>query len=116
MFAVIDRLDCRLADIPGRREVRLPDTKRHDVLTLALQFADFNMISSIGAFIAGASFLLFLYIMWRTLTAGQKVENPNYWGDQYPALEWSLPNPPPAHTFETLPTREEWDKQQPAHH
>ena len=79
-------------------------------------FAFYNYISSIGAFISGLSFLLFLYIVWRTLTAGQKVENPNYWDDHYPALEWSLPNPPPAHTFETLPTQEEWDKQQPAHH
>ena len=79
-------------------------------------FAYYNYISSIGAFISGASFLLFLYIVFYTIRAGQKVENPNYWGDQYPALEWSLPNPPPAHTFETLPTREEWDKQQPAHH
>ena len=51
-----------------------------------------------------------------SVTSGRKIEEENYWGDEYPALEWSLPNPPPAHTFEILPTREEWDKQQPAHH
>ena len=79
-------------------------------------FAFYNSISSIGAFIAGISFVLFIYIVWSTIRSGQKVENPNYWDDQYPALEWSLPNPPPAHTFETLPTAEDWDKQQPAHH
>ena len=79
-------------------------------------FEYWNYVSSIGAFISGASFLLFIYIVFSTIRSGQKVENPNYWGDQYPSLEWSLPNPPPAHTFETLPTREEWDKQQPAHH
>ena len=79
-------------------------------------FEFYNYISSIGAFIAGASFLLFIYIVWKTVTSGQKIENPNYWDDQYPALEWSLPNPPPAHTFEILSTQAEWDKQQPKHH
>jgi len=79
-------------------------------------FEFYHYWSSIGAFISGASFLLFIWIIWRTIAAGQKVENPNYWDDKYPALEWSLPNPPPAHTFEILPTQDEWDKQQPAHH
>ena len=79
-------------------------------------FEFYNWISSIGAFISGASFLLFLWIMWVTITRGAKVEAENYWDDQYPALEWSLPNPPPEHTFEILPTQKEWDKQQPAHH
>jgi len=79
-------------------------------------FEFYNYISSIGAFISGASFLLFLYIVYRTVTVGKKVENPNYWDDQYPALEWSLPNPPPEHTFETLPSPAEWDKQMPAKH
>ena len=79
-------------------------------------FEFYNYISSIGAFIAFASFLLFFYIIFQTLTSGRKIEEENYWGDEYPSLEWSLPNPPPAHTFEILPTQEEWDKQQPAHH
>ena len=79
-------------------------------------FEYYNYISSIGAFISGASFLLFIAIVIYTIRAGKKVEEENYWDDQYPALEWSLPNPPPAHTFEILPTREEWDKQQPSHH
>ena len=26
-------------------------------------------------------------------------------------LEWTLPSPPPEHTFEILPKQEEWDKQ-----
>ena len=79
-------------------------------------FSGYNLISSIGAFISIASFVLFFYIVWVTVTRGQKVTEENYWGDEYPALEWTLPNPPPAHTFETLPTQEVWDKQQPAHH
>ncbi|MFK7941760.1 MAG: cytochrome c oxidase subunit 1 [Paracoccaceae bacterium] len=79
-------------------------------------FEFYNWISSVGAFISGASFLLFLWIMWVTITRGAKVEAENYWDDQYPALEWSLSNPPPEHTFEMLPTQKEWDKQQPANH
>ena len=78
------------------------------------QFSLWNEISSYGAFISGASFILFFYIMWYTVTRGEKVTNPNYWNDELGTLEWTLPNPPPAHTFETLPTREMWDKQ-PSH-
>jgi cytochrome c oxidase subunit 1 len=77
------------------------------------QFALWNYVSSIGAFISFASFLLFFYIIYRTLTAGQKV-GANYWGEGADTLEWTLPSPPPAHTFEKLPTQDMWDK--PAHH
>jgi len=78
-------------------------------------FSLWNEISSYGAFLSGASFLLFIGIVFYTLLYGRKVENPNYWQDELGTLEWTLPNPPPAHTFETLPTREMWDKQA-AHH
>ncbi|MEM8872414.1 MAG: cytochrome c oxidase subunit I, partial [Pseudomonadota bacterium] len=63
-----------------------------------------------GAFISGASFLLFFGIVFYTLRAGKRVEDPAYWGPHADTLEWTLPNPPPEHTFETLPTREMWDK------
>ena len=79
------------------------------------QFAYWNYISSIGAFIAFASFLVFFGIVFYALTRGKKVEEPMYWGEGTdPTLEWTLPNPPPEHTFETLPTRDIWDKQ-PGH-
>ncbi|MBB5516274.1 cytochrome c oxidase subunit 1 [Rubricella aquisinus] len=79
------------------------------------QFAYWNYISSIGAFIAFASFLLFLGIIGYALLRGRKVEEPMYWGEGTdPTLEWTLPNPPPEHTFETLPTQDMWDKQ-PGH-
>ncbi|MGF1550987.1 MAG: cytochrome c oxidase subunit I [Paracoccaceae bacterium] len=77
-------------------------------------FALWNYVSSIGAFISMASFVFLIYVMWYTVTRGQKVTDPNYWGDELGTLEWTLPNPPPEHTFETLPKREDWDKQ-PAH-
>ncbi len=69
----------------------------------ALQFTDFNQIASVGAFIFGISQLLFVYIVIQsirgkgTTPAGAKV-----W-DGAEGLEWTLPSPPPYHTFETPP-------------
>jgi cytochrome c oxidase subunit 1 len=77
-------------------------------------FALWNYVSSIGAFIAFASFLLFFYIMWVTLTRGARVTEANYWNEHADTLEWTLPSPPPEHTFETLPKQSDWDKH-PAH-
>ncbi|MBI2790568.1 MAG: cytochrome c oxidase subunit I [Gammaproteobacteria bacterium] len=67
----------------------------------ALQFAEFNKMASIGAFIFGASQLLFLYIVIRTIRGGKKAtdqvwENPE-------GLEWTLPSPPPYHSFTVPP-------------
>lgn len=76
----------------------------------ALQFADFNMMSSIGAFIYGASQLLFLYNVIAAIVAGKRVSDEKVW-DGAEGLEWTLPSPPPYHTFETPPKIEE----QPAH-
>ncbi len=75
-------------------------------------FAFWNYVSSIGAFISIGSFVFFLWIVWHTVTRGQKLTEPAYWGAA-DTLEWTLPNPPPEHTFETLPTPAQWDK---AHH
>ncbi len=73
-------------------------------------FAYWNYISSWGAFVSFASFVFFILMIAYALMAGRKVEDRAYWGDTQ-TLEWSLPNPPPEHTFETLPTREMWDTQ-----
>ncbi|MEM1341110.1 MAG: cytochrome c oxidase subunit 1, partial [Pseudomonadota bacterium] len=77
-------------------------------------FALWNYVSSIGALISFASFLFFIGIVFYTLRFGQRVHEPAYWGEHAETLEWILPNPPPEHTFETLPTREQWDRA-PAH-
>ncbi|MEM8753140.1 MAG: cytochrome c oxidase subunit I [Pseudomonadota bacterium] len=75
------------------------------------QFSLWNEVSSWGAFLSGASLIFFMWIVWYTLTRGEKVEKEAYWGEHAETLEWTLPNPPPAHTFETLPTQDMWDKQ-----
>ncbi|WP_424933524.1 cytochrome c oxidase subunit I [Amaricoccus macauensis] len=74
------------------------------------QFALWNYISSLGAFLSGLSFLFFFGVMFYSIRYGKKVSDPQYWGPQPDAtLEWTLPNPPPEHTFETLPTRDMWE-------
>ncbi len=74
------------------------------------QFALWNQISSYGAFLSGFSFVFFFGVMFYTVRYGKKIEEKAYWGEYADTLEWTLPNPPPAHTFETLPTQDMWDK------
>jgi cytochrome c oxidase subunit 1 len=74
------------------------------------QFAYWNQLSSIGAFVSFASFVLFLGIVFYTLFAGRRVTENNYWNEYADTLEWTLPSPPPEHTFEQLPKQSDWDK------
>ena len=68
-------------------------------------FATWNYISSIGSYISFASTLFFVGVVIYTLAAGRKaVANP--WGVGATTLEWTLPSPPPFHTFEDLPVIE----------
>ncbi|ABL71111.1 cytochrome c oxidase subunit 1 [Paracoccus denitrificans] len=77
-----------------------------------VEFSYWNNISSIGAYISFASFLFFIGIVFYTLFAGKPVNVPNYWNEHADTLEWTLPSPPPEHTFETLPKPEDWDRAQ----
>jgi cytochrome c oxidase subunit I len=65
-------------------------------------FAGWNMVASIGAYISYASTLFFVFIVLHTLLRGQKVPA-NPWGAGASTLEWTLPSPPPFHTFEEIP-------------
>ncbi len=66
-----------------------------------LQFADFNMIASIGAFGFGLTQLLFLYTVMKCIRGGEKAPARVWEGAT--GLEWTLPSPPPHHTFATPP-------------
>jgi cytochrome c oxidase subunit 1 len=67
------------------------------------QFADWNMVSSLGAFGFGLSQLLFAYIVFSSMRAGVKATD-KVWDDGLPrGLEWTLSSPPPYHSFETAP-------------
>ncbi|MEY4099687.1 MAG: hypothetical protein RL300_858, partial [Pseudomonadota bacterium] len=60
-----------------------------------------NMISSIGAFILGASHLIFVYNIVKTIRGGEKAADKSWEGAE--GLEWTVPSPAPYHTFETPP-------------
>ena len=74
------------------------------------QFAFWNEISSYGAFLSFASFIFFIGVMFYSLKWGKKITEPAYWGKHADTLEWTLPNPPPEHTFEILPKQSDWDR------
>jgi cytochrome c oxidase subunit 1 len=71
-----------------------------------MQFADFNMVASIGAFGFGLSQLIFLWAVLKAIKGGPKA-SPNYYDSQDDGLEWTVPSPAPFHTFET-PPKIEW--------
>jgi cytochrome c oxidase subunit I len=66
-------------------------------------FAGWNFVSSIGAYMGGFAFVFGLGVFAYTLLAGRRIEQANYWGIGATSLEWSVPSPPPYHTFERLP-------------
>src|SRR5215212_9041077 len=80
-----------LAGMP-RHYVDYPDAMAH-----------WNYISSIGAFISfGSTIFWLIFVVFGGMLAGRKV-GANYWGDGATTLEWTVPSPPPFHTFEELP-------------
>ncbi|MGB7932474.1 MAG: cytochrome c oxidase subunit I [Gammaproteobacteria bacterium] len=67
----------------------------------ALQFADWNMVSSLGGFAFGLAQVFFLYIVIRTIRGGKQATDQVWEGAE--GLEWTVPSPAPYHTFETAP-------------
>ncbi len=65
------------------------------------QFAGFNEISSLGGFAFGLTQLLFVYIVIKTVRGGSKASDQVWEGAD--GLEWTLPSPPPYHSFTTAP-------------
>jgi len=70
----------------------------------SLQFADFNMISSIGGFAFGASFILLTYIIVDAIRNGEPVKENRVW-ESAKGLEWTVATPAPYHTFDTPPSK-----------
>jgi cytochrome c oxidase subunit 1 len=65
------------------------------------QFADFNMISSIGAFGLGFAQLIFVYVIIKCIRGGPQA-TAQVWEGAH-GLEWTVPSPAPQHTFEEPP-------------
>jgi cytochrome c oxidase subunit I len=80
-----------LAGMP-RRYVDYPDA-----------FAFWNWWSSVGSYITAVGTLVFLAGMFYAYVIAHRRAASNPWGSSATTLEWTLPSPPPFHTFETVP-------------
>ncbi|GAA0744283.1 cytochrome c oxidase subunit I [Dactylosporangium roseum] len=65
-------------------------------------FTTWNTISTIGAFILGASALPFLWNVWKSYRFGRVVAVDDPWGFGN-SLEWATSCPPPRHNFTAMP-------------
>ncbi len=72
------------------------------IIDYAPEFAGWNYVSSMGAFMTGLSSLFFIGMLIWTLAKGRRVGD-NYWGEGATTLEWTVSSPPPFHTFEEQP-------------
>jgi len=68
----------------------------------ALQYTDFNLLASIGAFILGISQFIFLFNIIMTICGTWKKADNQVW-EGATGLEWTIPSPAPYHTFERPP-------------
>ena len=71
------------------------------IVDYALPYTGMNLFSTLGAFLLGATQLLFLYIVVKCVRGGEKATDQVWDGAE--GLEWTVPSPAPHHTFETPP-------------
>ncbi|WP_432558488.1 aa3-type cytochrome oxidase subunit I [Granulicoccus sp. GXG6511] len=63
-------------------------------------FTTLNQVSTVGAFVLGASMIPFAMAIWRSVPIKPSVEDPWGWGR---SLEWATSSPPPRSNFRRLP-------------
>jgi len=68
----------------------------------ALQFADFNAISTVGALVFGFSQFLLIYIVVKSARGKGIPATPEVWEGHH-GLEWKVDSPAPYHTYSTPP-------------
>ena len=68
----------------------------------AVQYTEFNMVCTIGAFILGFAQFIFLYNVLSTVFGKGKKASSRVWEASH-GLEWTLPSPAPYHSFTTPP-------------
>jgi cytochrome c oxidase subunit 1 len=66
-----------------------------------MQFTEFNQVATVGAFVFGFSQLILLYNVVKTIKGGEKASDEVWEGAQ--GLEFTLPSPPPFHSFTEQP-------------
>ena len=84
--------DCARLILAGMQR-RVPD---YNVV-----FADWNFVSSIGAFGMFVTPFMMAFVLWHSLKHGAKAEARAWEGAK--GLEWTVPSPAPHHTFATPP-------------
>jgi cytochrome c oxidase subunit 1 len=77
------------------------------------QFAEWNIVSSIGAFGFGVSQLMFPIAIWQCVKGGARAADKVWEGAH--GLEWELPSPAPYHTWESPPSMAQIEHGAPAH-
>ncbi len=65
-------------------------------------FQTMNIVSSLGAFLLGASTIPFAWNVWKSWRYGKRVHTDDPWGYGM-SLEWATSCPPPRHNFASLP-------------
>jgi cytochrome c oxidase subunit 1 len=65
-------------------------------------YAIWNLVSSYGAYLSILGVVLFLFLIWRTFSVGERI-GANPWGDGATTLEWQVSSPPPFHSYDELP-------------
>ena len=66
-------------------------------------FSYWNWWSSVGAYITALGTLVFVAGMLYAYVMPRRRVGDNPWGSGATTLEWTLPSPPPFHTFESVP-------------
>jgi len=69
----------------------------------AVQFSDWNMVSSIGAFGFGLSQIIFVVVIIQCARGGKKASAEVWDGATPTGLEWTIPSPAPYHSFQIAP-------------
>ena len=67
-----------------------------------MQFTDFHLITSAGAFLFGLSQVYWLFFVVLPNIRGGKKADAQVW-DGAEGLEWTVPSPAPYHTFDSPP-------------
>src|SRR5690606_3275420 len=65
-------------------------------------FTGMHVVSTIGSFILGVSFLPFVWTVWKSYRTGPVVEVDDPWGHGN-SLEWATSSPPPLRNFDRMP-------------
>ncbi|CAN5854234.1 cytochrome c oxidase subunit I [soil metagenome] len=74
--------------------------RRVHTFEAGLGWDEMNFISTVGAFVFAAGFLVILFSAWRAWRGGPDA-GANPW--QGSTLEWSIPSPPPSYNFRRIP-------------